>query len=406
MNIFYSWQTDTPDKTGKAFIRLALDDAVSEMAEDMGLSEADRPSVDQDTQGVMGSPGIAETIFEKIKSSEVMVVDVTLVGKTSSGKKLINSNVACELGFAHGWHGDQVLLAVMNTHYGPPEDLPFDLQHRRWPLRYKLSPDSSREERKVERVKLSKQLKPILKLYLQTSSQKEIYEPVPSTINVATYWQDDEPIVNRSGDDDYDDLKLKINKGQALAYLRIWPDKPLNQLSGKELNDYQISVVPPLLERIHSTTFCRNKYGTITYAGGSSGKLISATQVFKNREIWGVEAFILKPKDEYDFNFVPTKAFEEGIAKSLNTYLEIAYNRFNYTDIVHIETGLINVEGFKLAMPPKYVDRFWGPLFGNVSVQATVKKNDPETVNAALKKIYEAVFDEAGAERPKKLYGF
>ena len=165
MNIFYSWQTDTPDKTGKAFIRLALDDAVSEMAEDMGLSEADRPSVDQDTQGVMGSPGIAETIFEKIKSSEVMVVDVTLVGKTSSGKKLINSNVACELGFAHGWHGDQVLLAVMNTHYGPPEDLPFDLQHRRWPLRYKLSPDSSREERKVERVKLSKQLKPILKLY-------------------------------------------------------------------------------------------------------------------------------------------------------------------------------------------------------------------------------------------------
>lgn len=99
----------------------------------MNLDEADRPSVDQDTQGVLGSPAIAETIFEKIRTSDLVVVDVTLVGETPRGKRLINSNVAYELGYAHSCHGDQVLIAVMNTYYGTPGDLPFDMKHRRWP---------------------------------------------------------------------------------------------------------------------------------------------------------------------------------------------------------------------------------------------------------------------------------
>jgi len=31
-----------------------------------------------------------------------------------------------------------VLLKVMNTHYGPPDELPFDLRHRRWPVKYRI----------------------------------------------------------------------------------------------------------------------------------------------------------------------------------------------------------------------------------------------------------------------------
>ena len=167
MKIFYSWQTDTPNNIGKRFIREALDDAVSEISETMDLDEAERPNVDQDTQGVMGSPPIAETIFQKIRDSQVVVADVTIVGETPKNKKLINSNVAIELGYAHGHHGDHVLMTVMNIHYGSEEKLPFDLSHRRWPVRFDLAPGTTKTQRDAAKKTLAKEFSAILLLYLE-----------------------------------------------------------------------------------------------------------------------------------------------------------------------------------------------------------------------------------------------
>jgi hypothetical protein len=59
MKIFYSWQSDTPKEVGRTFIREALDAAVAGIEVD----EPDRPTIDQDTQGVLGSPVIADTIL-------------------------------------------------------------------------------------------------------------------------------------------------------------------------------------------------------------------------------------------------------------------------------------------------------------------------------------------------------
>jgi hypothetical protein len=407
MKIFYSWQADTPDKIGKSFIRLALDEAISMLSENMDLDEAERPNVDQDTQGVMGSPNIVETIFEKIRNSEVVVVDATLVGETSNGKKLINSNIAYELGFSHGFHGDYVLLAVMNTYYGLPENLPFDLKHRRWPVRYELSPEATKSQRDEVRVKLSKELAVILGLYLKNRKPQKVYEPIQATINKASYWQKGEYLIQRVKDDDRDkNINLGFDEDQPLIYLRLWPDKQLDNLSGKELTNNNITMIEPLLGRVSGYSSCRNRYGYITYAGENAGKLISITQVFKNREIWGVESFILRRREDRDFDYVPTGAFEEGIIRSLKVYLNMAYDRLNYTDKVHIEAGMVNVEGFKLAMPNSYWNRFWGPIFENISVHATVDKNEPESVTAAVLKIFDAVFDSAGSERPNNLGGF
>lgn len=68
--------------------------------------------------------------------------------------------------------------------------------------------------------------------------------------------------------------------------------------------------------------------------------------------------------------------------------------RLNYNDIVHIEAGLVNVEGVMLVMPRDFGDRFWGPIVedDDIVFKTTVKRNEPETVNAALLKIFERVF--------------
>ena len=151
----------------------------------------------------------------------------------------------------------------------------------------------------------------------------------------------------------------------------------------------------------------RNRFGSISFSGGA-GTLIAATQVFKNREIWGIERFILNfsQRNQYEFDFVPTQGFEEGIRRSLHQYLRAA-KKFGYGDIIHVEAGLVNVESFKLTMPDNYWERFSPPIFENVVFKKTIIDiNDSDSINDALVEIFSTIFDSAGMERPENLHGF
>jgi hypothetical protein len=160
------------------------------------IEEAERPVVDQDTEGVRGSPVIAETIFQKIRAADIVVVDVTLVGKTEREKRLINSNAAIEMGYALGVLGEEVLVKVMNAHYGPPNDLPFDLRHRRWPVRYALPPDAPKSERDRVLFQLTETFKDIITQYLEASRPRPVvFSPTEATYNRAVYKQPSEALV-------------------------------------------------------------------------------------------------------------------------------------------------------------------------------------------------------------------
>ena len=413
MKIFYSWQSDTPSEIGKAFVRSALDLALKKIEASLDLDEAERPSIDQDTQGVMGSPVIAETIFEKIRNSEVVVADVTLVGKVVQDKKpikdkkLINSNVGYELGFAHGYHGDHVFLKVMNTHYGPPEDLPFDLGHRRWPVRFELSPNATKETRKKAREKLAKEFATILGEYIKKKGQTppQIYKPTPSTDNPAMYWCDGEYLVDEtlSAESYTNPLKLGYTSDQPLTYMRIWPDASLEELKGSELQGLISKGLYPLLERVSGAWYERNKYGIISYNGRDEGYLRATTQAFKNREIWGVDATLLSAREsseKYNFDFVSIAAFQRGIVQSLKKYLKIAED-LGYPQLVNVEVGMVNVEGFKIALPHNSWDDFSGPIFEDILVKTTVNQGDPSSFDLAISQIFEKVYDAAGIEIPK-----
>ena len=57
--VFYSWQSDLPNKTNRGLIEQALGRAVKVISENGHLEQAIR--LDSDTTGVPGSPDIAET---------------------------------------------------------------------------------------------------------------------------------------------------------------------------------------------------------------------------------------------------------------------------------------------------------------------------------------------------------
>jgi hypothetical protein len=157
MKVFWSWQSDTPGKIGRYFVRDALQEAIKQLKQAPDIEEpTERETrsemhLDQGRQGVSGSPDLARVILEKIEQSSVLVADVTPVGSVTTEsvqeqpkKKLINPNVAIELGYALRALSDQALLMVMNEHYGARPDLPFDLQAKAGPIMFKLSPDADK----------------------------------------------------------------------------------------------------------------------------------------------------------------------------------------------------------------------------------------------------------------------
>lgn len=409
MKIFYSWQSDTPDRIGKGFIKLALDTAVEQVAGDLDLEEADRPTVDQDTAGVMGSPAIAETIFEKIREAAVVVFDATLVGRAGDGKVLVNSNVMYELGYTHGVHGPDVLLGVMNTHYGGPDNLPFDLQHRRYPLQYDLAPDARREDLREQRANIAREIAKILRLYVeQDGPTAPVFLPTPSTSDAASFWEEGEVLVNASRQNRGHQSDYGFQTGQPLSYLRLWPDRGIPELSGEELSDYKHSAIQPLSARGAGRSWDRNRFGTVAYTNPEDTTTeFNCTQLLKTREIWGVDGTIIRPRPENrETLFIPTTAYEQGMIDSLRVYVAAAFNHFGYGEIAHVEAGMVNAKGYSFAMPSKFVEQMWSPTYEDFSVSGVIRRDDPDSQTDFLLELFEKCFDAGGHPRPKGLHNF
>lgn len=140
--IFYAWQSDIDRCLCKDVIREALDAAAAELTEELGIDIV----IDQDTQDVPGSPSIPDTILEKIAAAEAVVADLTLTHTSDKQidpkKRGSNPNVMLEYGYGLRG-GDHNLLGVVNTAFGEPEQLPFDLRARRC-VTYHAAKDSDR----------------------------------------------------------------------------------------------------------------------------------------------------------------------------------------------------------------------------------------------------------------------
>ncbi|RWG50443.1 MAG: hypothetical protein EOQ62_03920 [Mesorhizobium sp.] len=178
MKIFWSWQSDTPQASGRHFVRSVLTDLAKELNGVEGAEDAERPEsgdgerealsadedrveIDHDTLNVGGSPVIAETILRKIREAAVFVADVTPVCTIlGSGKRVPNPNVMIELGYALEVVGHQRIVLVMNGAEGASvSHLPFDLRHWRFPAVYKLSKGATEEHRQKVAAELKESLR-------------------------------------------------------------------------------------------------------------------------------------------------------------------------------------------------------------------------------------------------------
>lgn len=135
--------------------------------------------LDHDTAGIPGTPDIASTIFNKIRETGIFVADLTLSFQAATGKKSPNPNVLIELGYAFSAINDSRVISVMNTAFGGPNDLPFDLSHKRWPIQYCLLESDVEDKTKVADTKktLSEHLYNAIRLVLDVNLQTPLVPP-------------------------------------------------------------------------------------------------------------------------------------------------------------------------------------------------------------------------------------
>jgi hypothetical protein len=328
VKIFWSWQSDRPTKTNRGFIREALEEAIACVAQNLDVIDPERFELDHDTKNVPGMAAITDTIFGKIKSAGVFVGDLSYVGKTEDGSKMLpNSNVLLELGHAISCLGPDRIIVVANSAFGgKPEDLPFDLRHRRAPIAYRLPPGAGPEERARAFKGLVASLAGALQVSLGVALQDEAaalsYPMHPSPTDNRALWLPEGAVIEHA-DFFHDGPKhcTPLAAPGPRFYLRVIPARYKKTLTGREVHDLRGDGALPYLGNYAVGDGGANLHGAVSVAYKTSGEakhVIGATQWFKDTgEVWAFNGRMANRDSRYQFPFIAwadvARAWHQGL---------------------------------------------------------------------------------------------
>lgn len=158
VKVFYSWHSDLPGNQTRYFIKECIDQAVINLGEEVETKR------DNDTEGLPGSPNIVTSIFGKIDNCDLFVADVSIVGNCEQQKEkgetkyIVSPNVMLELGYAVKHLGWDHIVCLMNSEYGSPKQLRFDVyQQRVTPFSFPKNPKETRDKRLIEKNQKAKE---------------------------------------------------------------------------------------------------------------------------------------------------------------------------------------------------------------------------------------------------------
>lgn len=414
--VFYSWQSDSDSRVNRSFIEAALKAAVAKLNRDVVVQEALREnslSVDKDTKGLPGMPPIADSIFAKIDKCLVFVPDMTFVGAGNGDRRISNPNVLIEYGWALCSRSHARIVAVMNAEYGEPtgENLPFDMRHMRRPITYRLSPEDDESKRREVKAELVNNLYDALALVAKLpGDQEDVSASDGGTLAVGSpslFFPIAEPLTTMYGDSGTA-RELRMHES-ARMYLRVIPTResrePLTSRVAQQL--MQGGRLLPL-GRDGGSSFERNAFGAFVFARDGD-RILKLTQLFKSRELWGIDAELLDESRIREFSgathaYVPCVAFEHSYVKALHNYLEFARDALNIEPPVRVICGVTGISNYRMTAPTNMHfgagDRFGGRFVESEVAHSTrIDTFDVEVLNV-LRPYFDRVWDECGVQRP------
>jgi hypothetical protein len=420
VKVFWSWQSDTPGKTGRHFIRDALDAAVTKLKDAPDIEEPTQRDlrealhVDSDRQGVPGSPDLASLILDKIVNSAVFIADVTPVSviprqtesssENKSEKRNMNPNVAIELGYAMHALSDQKILMVLNDWYGGREFLPFDLGHKAGPITFKLRPDATSAERRAVAVQLTGDLVVALRPYVQASPptpQRLLLSPTPSSISDASYYTAGEVLAVFGEERDGDQETYSYPDGRGF-YLRMRPKFALaHPLSRADMNDFARSRKLPLMWwRYIMTLAALNRHGAIVLErqSAASGYIDASTQLFANGELWGVNRRLLTVRE--DEKQLGQKAVQNVFEYSTQAFVNFIRGALGIPPPYLMQAGAVGLQGFSVVTDPN-AENTYGPIHQDeFSFRREIGDTSPAATQGLLQDLFSEFFELTGYHMP------
>jgi hypothetical protein len=420
LTIFYSWQSDISNKINRNFIEDALKKAIKKVSKDFVIQEAlrdDKLILDKDTKGVPGIPPIADVIFNKISQCGIFVPDLTFVGETKNGRLLPNPNVLVEYGWALKEVTHSRIVPVMNAAFGAPswENLPFDMRHLRHPLTYHLNEDATPEERsrvKKELVgELTSAIEMILKKNLinEKTYKEKTFSETPYVTSPSTFIKKGEPL-----DIEYGEIEkyIIIPPNVAKIFLRLIPTSPTEEIKSSKVAKEMASAgqLMTMNNENRSGIYRRNKYGAYVYEK-LKDNIIFLTQLFKNRELWGINTYAVNrqyfmKRENINFGYFPCVIFEDTFILTLTNYLKFASEVLKLPLPLRFIAGATDVEGYKMTAPPGMefgpLEKFGGRCVENNIIYDGVIQNYGDEATRILRPFFNLVWEECGLERPDK----
>jgi hypothetical protein len=423
MKVFWSWQSDTPGKIGRHFVRDALNAAIERLKQTPEIEEPTSREarsamhLDQDRKGISGSPDLARVILEKIEQAAVFVADVTSVGITTTTtqknetepKKIINPNVAIELGYALHALGDRALLMVMNEHYGSRADLPFDLQSKAGPIMFTLSPDADRKTIAAALRQLTAQLAEALELciaqHVETVRRQTPFPEAELKDGPARFRAPGQAlgIRNPAGFGDPGGTIISLAPGPAM-WLRLMP--PFDQGKklkipdlGKALN--QGINLPTLIGPANGTSRFRADDGVgICVLFPDEVETKSAAFAFKTGEVWAIDTWLLRAEQTVLLDVEIEKSFTEQLPR-YGRFLTLLGLNPPYRWIA----GLTGVQNRHLQFPrARYaIPGMPGPICASEHVISEGSYDGKQSPMSTLLPFFKDIYEACGIERPAHL---
>jgi hypothetical protein len=444
--IFYAWQSDRANNLCRGLIRKALDDAAKTLNRDLEIEDVVRQiTIDQDTQGVAGSPSVAETILAKIRDCDVFVADLTFIPTGDGCRPSPNPNVLIEYGYALHAISDQRIIGVLNNAFGSVDDLPFDLRHKRWPLQFHAENSGDGEESQTQRrlarkeltCHLTEAIEAVFRAYAEApatapdspatvealassvAQPESAHATVPPagstptatpTSSIFKYpWDDDVVGTREERDSDGNVRQVRLIDGPSI-FLRVTSSGGGgHHLSNVEtMRVLRESVRPMAWHRATGWDAVRSRYGATVFTPLGEDPDIAATagMLTRNNELHGIDRYHLQPhrfRSEEHSPYIPTAAIEEILIDGLLNFVDVAHNRLGLSPPFEIAAGVEGVTGYQLAVDPKFFayDKFVGHIFHDSIARSESIKSvefDPFDV---LEPLFQNIYDEAGVERPR-----
>jgi hypothetical protein len=421
--LFLSWQFDSPARVGRVFVRDALREAFEQLKLAATIEEPEREvaRIDHDAGRVPAAADLVQGILKRIDGAEVFVADVTAVGRIgngadiqpeSAGTKVINSNVALELGYAARALADAKIVMVFNAHYGWQDELPFDVRNRADAIAYTLAPNAGRPEIEAERKRLSSRLATAIDRCLQVPDPTSDKSPAtPSTYNKAVYFPAGEVLAQVG---EAASASFYSYSTDTFCYLRLIPVPSLERPLAVSSLTEAARQAPILSRQPGGALSSANQFGAITFEVGSqpgrgSGRLAASTQLFKNGELWSLSATMVAHERGarpawIKLPFLASVVFERVYYDTLRALLRFAQESLSLSPPWLVECGLVGIQGLHLGIAPEDIR---GPVRqADVIVRRALKNQEDSAVDKLLLDFFGMLHEATGTQRPSSLHSF